>query len=325
MSIAYVNGTTGGTTGTSFTLSYTSTAGNFLFLSLVSSVGIFSVIDSNSVTWTILNLGGGEGSVAYLLNSAAISHVSIVGNVSGVSAALGEYSNVGSVIGYTQNTGYSTSPWTVSRTLASSSNWLIAGGGVQTLSGSVITPSTGNLRNVGNSEAVSPYVWQAPLVDNTGSTSEICAATVTAFSTIIGLGTIGLEVAVEPDATVFPSGVTFVSAVHSPTISAGATVSPSGVTFASAVHSPTISAGVVVSPSGVTFASAVGTPTADVTANVTVSPAGVSASFAVGTPTISAGATVSPSGVTFASAVGTPVAFTTIILPPSGMQWGRGF
>jgi len=268
-------------------ISYSSSVGGTLFV--ISSGVVTSMNDSANNSYTqisnTINSVFAGFNVYYCVNATPITNLIFNTSNTGSSAMLGEYSGIGSVTGAAvQGTGSSTTP-NISTSLTNSNNWFIGFVGNVTSGTNTISSDFGNLRvfentvETGNS---APYGnGTFGLVDNTGSGSVELAVNV---NTSHEWGMLGIEFVVVTSATVSPSGVSFASAEHSPTRSAGAKASPTGVTFASAEHSPTRSAGAKASPSGVTFASAEHSPSPS--AGVKTAPNGVRVLTHVGVPTI---------------------------------------
>lgn len=193
MAIAFVGVTSGGAAGvSSLVITRTTAAGNSLFLSIDASVGVTNVVDSNGTPWTRVS-NGSNSDLAYIINSPAITSVTITATAT-ISAVLGEYSGVNSFVGATTPGGIVTSPWTVTRALTGTTDWLIAGGGVETTATPTITANTGNLRGTGTAEQDSGTTewYRAILVDNTGTGSITCAANVTG-GTLLALNPVGIE------------------------------------------------------------------------------------------------------------------------------------
>jgi hypothetical protein len=185
MAIAYVGGTTGGKVGTNgtpttLTLTYSSTAGNTLALSIAAENPPSTVKDSNNTSWTQ------EGSassyvLAWITGASAITSVTITipsssGNTNSVSAVLAEYSGVSGINNFASN-NFGTSPYTVTtHSVTCSASYttgtsfsgvaeamyltpstgttdvLVAAGGTGTSNTPTFTATNGNLRNVGPSE-----------------------------------------------------------------------------------------------------------------------------------------------------------------------------
>lgn len=183
MSYAYVGGNSNSvSSGSSLTISYASTAGNLLFCALfVISSSVSSVKDSHNTAWN--NIGGVGSSVAlyYLMNSPAITSVTV--NWTGSSAAtavVAEYSGFTSLVGnfLSHSTG-TVDSWSLSKTLGTSTDWLVAGGAIVGTGTPSVSSSTGNLRIASSAVGTAPDVGIALIVDNTGTGSVVCSPTVT--------------------------------------------------------------------------------------------------------------------------------------------------
>jgi hypothetical protein len=169
--------------GTSFTMNYSSTTGHTIFVevSTMSYVAtVSSVTDSAGDTFSrvvaIACCPNSADNEELWSTSAGGSHASATFTVTlsanvAATAIVGEYSGISSLGSTATNFGNGVNPASVSGTLSSSSDWFICGIGTTVNSG--LSANTGNLRQT-EEQLPSKYATSA-LIDNTSSTSIACA------------------------------------------------------------------------------------------------------------------------------------------------------
>ena len=204
--VAYVGGThtTSDSNAQNFTLTYTPTAGNWIFIVALSEGNLqIACADNNSHSQALLtNVDDGRGgnAVAVFLTKAitgATSYVVNFGQTVHGACALAEYSPSTATIGNFTTAPGQTTPFSNAQNITGASNLILSAVGVFSTQVTAATITTGTKRQ--DSGAPTTYV-EAILLDNNNSTGNAVAGTATGFASL-GVGIASVELVSAPVAT----------------------------------------------------------------------------------------------------------------------------
>lgn len=183
MAIAFVNSGSTSVSAASITLTYSSTVGNFLVLMMASSGAIqlaTAIVDSAGNNWVLVSSNSTTTNVAiYVTESTSPLAITSVG-LSGLTNTshelmIAEYSGVTDWRILNSSANATSTTASISSTLFSANNWLVATASHTGTSGGVFTAATGNIRV----QQASVAARRNAILDNTAASaiSVTCSAT----------------------------------------------------------------------------------------------------------------------------------------------------
>lgn len=200
--IAFVGGITGfenSGSGTSLTLTYTPTTGNFVHITACTdsdNPGQISAVDNNgNILPLIQNVDvranpHGMAQFGGVAAAGAASYtISWPGGGSQCGAALTEYSGATAAKAVSNSNGTSTS-WSNALAITSVGNWIVTGFGSVTLGNLSTTTTTGTARETSDN---STCYNQVVAIDNTNSSGNAAAGVISSGGTVLGWGVASFE------------------------------------------------------------------------------------------------------------------------------------